>query len=365
MKLQLKHPPLKHPPFTHLLSLALAFILLVSQTSAPFTAYAAEAASAAIQIYTAEELSKIGKDANYPMDGNYELAADITLSGEWLPIGGYMGAKGTCNPADPNVFSGTFDGKGHVIYGLNIHLEGAIESGKYAQAGLFSVIGSNRPEASAEVKNLIFSNVSIYADFSNELAAVGTLAGEANGYAKISNIAVISGKITVNPSRSCDTVGAGGIIGECRTADAMGNGNIFLTDCYNGADINSNGSTNFDYAGGIVGRIAQSACGAVTRCVNTGNVQYGGNDAYGIAMGANSNAAFLSTVADCYFLDTTGTSLTEGARGLSEKELASGSLWGGLAEGGWQAMPGCYPFPGFCFASSAAGEIYLSKLSLA
>ena len=27
-------------------------------------------------------------------------------------------------------------------------------------------------------------------------------------------------------------------------------------------------------------------------------------------------------------------------------------------------MKGCYPYPGFCFASSAAGEIYLSGLSL-
>ena len=342
-------------------SFVLAFLVIFSNIGGAFPAYGAE--RPVIQISNGEELARIGQDPAYPMDGDYELTADIALGGNWTPLGGYMGIKGTCNPEEGNVFSGTFDGKGHVISGLDIRLEGGIAEGNYGQVGLFSVIGSNQAEKPAAVKNLIFSNVSVYVDFSNEFAAVGSLAGEANGYAQISNIAVVSGKLTVNPSKACDTVGAGGIIGECRSEDSVGNGNVFIMDCYNGADINSNGSTDFNYAGGIVGRIAQSACGAVTRCVNTGNVQYGGNDAYGIATGANSNAGFLATVSDCYFLDTAGISLTEGARGISEAEMSSGVLWGGLAEGGWKAEKGCYPFPGFCFDSSAAGEIYLSQLS--
>lgn len=70
------------------------------------------------------------------------------------PLGGDIWGEGTCNPADANVFSGTFDGKGHVVYGL---------------------------------------------------AAAGTLAGEVNGYAEASNVAVLSGKVTVNPSRACLT----------------------------------------------------------------------------------------------------------------------------------------------------------------
>lgn len=200
----------------------------------PLSVYGEE--SAVIPISNAEELARIGTDASYPMDGDYELTADIQLEGNWMPFGGYMGWKGSCNPADANVFSGTFDGKGHVISGLDIRLEGSIEGEKYGQVGLFSIIGSDRADDFAEVKNLIFSNVSVSVDFSNELAAVGTLAGEVNGYARVSNVVVVSGKITVNPSKSCDTVGAGGIVGECRTSGAMGNGNISITDCYNGAD---------------------------------------------------------------------------------------------------------------------------------
>ncbi|MCI9530340.1 MAG: hypothetical protein HFH38_01060 [Lachnospiraceae bacterium] len=92
-----------------------------------------------------------------------------------------------------------------MVYGLDIRLGGAIEDGQYGQAGLFSVIGSNRPEDAAQVKDLIFSNVSVSVDFSNGLAAAGTLAGEVNGYAEASNVAVLSGKVTVNPSRACPT----------------------------------------------------------------------------------------------------------------------------------------------------------------
>ena len=54
---------------------------------------------------TAEELSAIG--AAYPLSGNYMLANDITMSGEWSPIGN-----------SENPFTGIFDGNGHTINGL-------------------------------------------------------------------------------------------------------------------------------------------------------------------------------------------------------------------------------------------------------
>ena len=68
----------------------------------PLSVYGEE--SAVIPISNAEELARIGTDASYPMDGDYELMADIQLEGNWMPFGGYMGWKGSCNPADANVF---------------------------------------------------------------------------------------------------------------------------------------------------------------------------------------------------------------------------------------------------------------------
>ena len=321
----------------------------------------------AISIQTAADLAKIGTDSNYPMTGDYKLDADIDLSGNnWTPMGGYLGNKGTCNPAEANVFSGTFDGQGHVISGLTIHLDGSInEEGKYGQVGLFSVIGSNNASDYAEVRNIIFTDVNIYTDFSDGLAAIGTLAGEVNGYANISGIAVINGNLNINRSAACDTVGAGGVIGECRTQDVMGNGNISVTDCYNGATLLASGSrSDLIYAGGIIGRVAKSACKLISQCVNTGIVQYDGYDAYGITAAESNNATYLSTLTDSYFLASSGQLSAGGVTAVSDADMTSGTLPGNLSSTNWKAESGCYPVPAFCYQSSAAGLIYLSGLSL-
>ncbi len=321
----------------------------------------------AISIQTAEDLAKIGVDSNYPMTGDYKLDADIDLSGsDWTPMGGYLGNKGTCNPAEANVFSGTFDGQGHVISGLTIHLDGPIhQEGIYGQVGLFSVIGSNNASDYAEVRNIIFTDVNIYTDFSDGLAAIGTLAGEVNGYANVSGIAVINGNLNINRSSACDTVGAGGVIGECRTQDVMGNGNISVTDCYNGATLLASGSrSDLIYAGGIIGRVAKSACKSIAQCVNTGMVQYDGYDAYGITAAESNRGEYLSTLTDSYFLASSGQLSLGGVTAVSDADMTSGSLPGNLSSTNWRAESGCYPVPAFCYQSSAAGLIYLSGLTL-
>lgn len=54
---------------------------------------------------TAEDLLAIGDV--YPLSGNYMLANDITMSGEWSPLGN-----------SKNPFTGIFDGNGYTIYDL-------------------------------------------------------------------------------------------------------------------------------------------------------------------------------------------------------------------------------------------------------
>ncbi len=320
-----------------------------------------------ILIQTAEELAKIGTDSNYPMTGDYVLTQDIDLSGSnWTPMGGFLGNKGSCNPAEANVFSGTFDGQGHVISGLTIHLDDSInQDGKYGQVGLFSVVGSDNASDRAEVKNLIFTDVNIFTDFPNGLAAIGTLAGEVNGYASISGIAVLNGELNINRSERCDTVGAGGIIGECRTSAAMGNAEISVTNCYNGANVLASGSrSDLIYAGGILGRVAKSACKEISQCVNTGAVQYQGYDAFGIAAAESANDVLLATMKECYFVADMEQLASGGALPVPETELKGGSLPQYLSDAVWHAENGCYPVPSFCFESSAAGMIYLAGLSL-
>ncbi len=107
MKLQAKFPS-----FCHLLSSVLAFAVLFSQSGASFPAFAAEAAPAAIQISSGEELARIGKDAGYPMDGDYELTGDITLEGNWIPLGGIYGGKALATLRTPMYFRAPSMGKG-------------------------------------------------------------------------------------------------------------------------------------------------------------------------------------------------------------------------------------------------------------
>lgn len=319
-----------------------------------------------IMISTAEELAKIGADAAYPMDGDYALDADIDLSGmEWEPIGGSVGIKG--ETSGDNVFSGTFNGQGHVIYGLTIRKEGNIvPDTSYGKVGLFGVIASEEQVDFAEVKNLIFADVEIWTDFTNGAATVGTLAGEVNGYVNINNIAIVNGTLTVNPSALCDTVGAGGLIGECRTENTMiSNRNITVTNCYNGADVVASGSrSDLVYAGGIIGRIAKSACGQVAQCVNVGAIQYQGFNAYAIASAELQTPEYLANIENCYYLKDVAEISASEAVACSEKTLKSRVLQEGLSEKFWTARKNCYLLPAVCYASTIAGRISMMSLEL-
>lgn len=87
-----------------------------------------------IEISSAEELAKIGKDPEYMLSGRYKLTEDINLGGKknpWTPIGSLYQS-----------FSGEFDGNGHVISGLYINSNGDYQ-------GLFGKVSGN-----AVVRNL-------------------------------------------------------------------------------------------------------------------------------------------------------------------------------------------------------------------
>ncbi len=94
------------------------------------------------EIWGLDELAKIGRDWDYPMDGRYKLMVDIDAS-ETI---GWDGGKGF----KPLVFIGSFDGNGHVIRNLYINRVG--EGG----VGLFGYVGSG-----GEVRNLGLENVQV------------------------------------------------------------------------------------------------------------------------------------------------------------------------------------------------------------
>jgi len=332
--------------------------------------------AAPIVISSAEELKKIGMDSGYPMNGDYVLNSDIDLSGQdWIPIGGtgstdgrsdYIGIRGDADPSHANVFSGTFDGNGHVISGMTIKLDGSVNGDvrNCGQVGLFSIVGSNTAGDYASVTNLIMTDVNIDVDFSDGFAAVGSLAGELNGYAYIDNIAIVNGTVIGNPRGICDTVGIGGVIGECRTADsAITNKYISITNIYNGADVVASGTRkDYCYAGAIVGRVAKSSCKMISKCLNVGNISYDGDPSYAVFSPELGNADLLLGVSDCYYLQNSAVIMKNEAGMRSAASLHMGAVLPNFSADVWQAVIGCYPVPKMCITSKAAGFIYMSAL---
>ncbi|MCU6686424.1 CotH kinase family protein [Dorea acetigenes] len=318
-------------------------------------------AADAIEISTPEELQKIGKDAAYPLSGDYVLKNDLDMAGSvFTPIGGIEGEKGTVS--GDNVFSGTFDGQGHLISNLTMEVkEDFTGKTNYAQIGLFSVVASASEADYASVKNLVFANVDITVDITGGLAAAGTLAGEVNGYAAIENIAVLDGSIKVNGSNQCDTVGAGGLIGECRTSASMGNNFITVKNIYNGAEILAGSSTANEFSGGIIGRVSISNCKEISGCVNVGYTSFRGELGYAIAPFANG--ADNSCVKNSYFLFATGEPSGSGTVEVSEDELKSGVLPENLDAEVWYASTDSYPLLQICKNEGPSG--YLGLLALA
>lgn len=309
-----------------------------------------------ISIQTPQELQKIGSSPDYPMDGDYILTSDLDMSGiSFIPIGGTKGEKGAVS--GKNVFSGTFDGQGHLISNLNIRVTESLSSTEYAQIGLFSILASADASDYAQVKNLVFADVSINADITGGFTAAGTLAGEVNGYASVDNICVLTGNVTVNGSNQSDTVGAAGLIGECRTNAPMGNAFISITNVFNGAEILAGSSSTLNYAGGIIGRVS-GTCKKISGCVNIGRTSFKGDLGLGIASFHNAESSCLDSA---YFLFDTGRAAN--STELTEEDLKSGKLPHGLDPDAWYTSEGAYPLPSICQNSSAADYIVLASLT--
>lgn len=321
-----------------------------------------------IEISSADELANIGKDPAYSLEDNYVLTADIDLSGRsWEPIGGYYGEKGRVS--GDGVFTGTFNGQGHVISGLTINLSGDLPYGHYyAEVGLFGIVGSADSNDYAEIKNLIFTDVNIRTEFTNGFTAAGTLCGDLNGYASVDNVAVLNGALYVNTKSASNTVGCGGVIGECRTDSSYLseiNKGVTVTNVYNGADVTAGGNdTNHLYSGGIIGRVAKSYCRQISSCVNTGNISYNGDEGFGILAAEYENSTYYTNVNSCYILSP-GYGQANGATALTESSLKDGTLKSGLSSSVWQSKSGYYPMPLICFNNKLSeGIIYLSGISL-
>jgi hypothetical protein len=221
-----------------------------------------------IPVRSAADLALIGKSEQFPLSESYVLLRNISLSGEWEPIGK--------NADEP--FSGVFNGRYHTISGFTLP-NGSI----YGYIGLFGYVKGD-VSAPAEIKNLNL-NVSGTELRLSEVSgqSVGMLAGvienafiervSVNGPASgliISKpgggdfyIGGITGKIAGSSSISrssmlfpfeadADSTGngyIGGIAGYSKQTD----GSILLNKCYNSGLVAISNKGQGAYVGGILG----------------------------------------------------------------------------------------------------------------
>lgn len=138
---------------------------------------------------------------------DFVLDADIDLAGEWTPIGDF--------DADSRfVFSGTLDGAGFAIRGLEITGGGVI-------LGLFG------KAENAEIRNVVLCSAKLHArgDYGRKEFSAGLLVGEIFG-GVIENVRIISGEV----SAAAPDSGNGAVGGLAGKATATRMEKIFLVD---------------------------------------------------------------------------------------------------------------------------------------
>ena len=236
-------------------------------------------------VTTADGLKNVAKLVNEEgkTDINITLDTDLTLTGEWTPIG-----------TESQPYTGTFNGKDKTITGLTVNQEGT------NYVGLIGYLGSG-----GKVQNVVLEGVQITSDNSSGYA--GGVAGNSFG-GTIENCSV-SGSVS-------GTTFAGGVVGSqwggsitgCNSSATV-KGVIFaggiagetnsgasLTGCYATGDVTvENDGTNNSHAGGVVG---YNGGGTLTACYATGSVTGSGSGT--IYVGGVTGSNNLGTLTACY-----------------------------------------------------------------
>ena len=222
------------------------------------------------------------------------LTSDITLSGEWEPIGFIDSNTDEKNPETENnkPFKGIFDGCNHTINNLKI----SSTDNKYN--GLFSFV------VDGTIRNITIGENSEISG-NNGAGVVGYLYGFKGNISNCINYAntngagivrIIAGQHTISNCKNYGSIaGAGGIIGSSNGTDwpdDFANYSNKVINCGNYGNIN----TNSQFCGGIagyfkgnilnscnkgnitstveqIGGIAGSVDGSVENCYNIGDVK--------------------------------------------------------------------------------------------
>ena len=174
-----------------------------------------------------------------------------------------------------NAFSGTFDGRGFKVSGLNVEA-----TSKDDDAGMFWKI------VDGTVQNVLFDETCSFVGIGGEGkdgSNVGVVSGQVCGSSLIDGV--------VNNAIVQDGRCVGGVVGKTTTCDDAVGGTPTFTNCVNNANTKTTGGWSSN-VGGIVGFVETNT--TIEHCTNTGNVS--ATDATGNAFVGGIVGAFQNDV---------------------------------------------------------------------
>lgn len=215
-------------------------------------------------IKTAAQLSAFAKSVDEGENylGKYiVLDADIDLSEieNWNPIG----AEGAAGKNLDKIFAGDFNGRGHVIKGLNIKTNEEAPYPEETNVGLFSTLLST-----AKVSGIKLENVDISVSGAKVVRAGGITGditsksvSKTDGHAVVDSCSV-SGSVSAKTNEAM--VMTGGVVGRAA-------GNATISNCISEANVESSSGTKIAYGAGIVSMAGNDTY--IVNCADTGDVK--------------------------------------------------------------------------------------------
>lgn len=228
---------------------------------------------AADEIGTADALLALMGD-NTRWAGSYKMTADIDLSG--------LAQNGIGDSTTP--FSGTFDGDGHTVKGVNVTngLFGVISGATVENLTVEGIVTATEANAggivgyisdSGTVKNCVNK-----AKVTSTNSQVGGIVGKVMGLQSAGRVEIIG---CVNLADIGGVSNVGGIVGRFDIGGDGKNGTYNVTDCANFGAV-----TVDTYGGGIIGLYSNNATGStsyIEKNLNGGKVVATGDPLGGIA----------------------------------------------------------------------------------
>ena len=265
------------------------------------------------QIGTAQEMAWLAYAVNNQMESEgycAVLTADIDLGYCQWPVIGVLSSNGQ------RAYTGTFDGQGHTVSGLNITSLGGRQ-----KLGLFGVAQDAVIENLTVRGNIDLTGVRSY-DTTTGYIIGGVLGSGEGGVTIRSCVSQVDISVSFVNDQKAQNSAVGGLVGRL-----SGSGSHEITNCRNEGRIYTafepgtyylGGSGGNGGQGGIVGFIGASA--QLERCVNTGTVYAGRAAGVGGIVGNVGDSGVTITLNQCanqgaVSNDTGGVLLRKGGTG--------------------------------------------------